>query len=47
MKVYVIDLAGWSLVGVAGALGTYAIYLWDTRVSSGVAKGIVSLFVSQ
>lgn len=41
MKVYIIDLAGWGLVGLAAALGVYAIYLFDTKVSAGLAKGIV------
>lgn len=47
MRVYVIDLSGWCLVGLAGAVGAYAIYLFNTKVSAGLAAGIVSLFVQQ
>jgi hypothetical protein len=44
MKVYIIDIAGWGLVGIAATLGAYACWLWDTRVSTTLAKGIVQYF---
>lgn len=44
MKVYIVDLAGISLVGVALVLGAYALILFDTKVSGGLAHAIVSAF---
>jgi hypothetical protein len=44
MRVYIIDIAGWSLVGLAAVLGIYAIYLFDTKVSGGLATAIVGFF---
>jgi hypothetical protein len=44
MKVYIIDLAAWGLVGIAAALGAYACWLFETHVSATIAKGIVRMF---
>lgn len=44
MKVYIIDLAGWGLVGIAAALGIYACYLFDTKVKEGLTHTIIDIF---
>ncbi|WP_308636091.1 hypothetical protein [Paenibacillus silvisoli] len=44
MKIYIIDIAGWSLVGLAAALGIYAWYLFDAKLSGGLASAIVGTF---
>lgn len=44
MKVYIIDIAGWSMVGIVAALGIYAVYLFDMKVSGGLAHAIVGAF---
>lgn len=42
MKVYIIDLAAWSLVGLALVLGAYACWLFAAKVSPGLAHAIIS-----
>lgn len=44
MKVYIIDIAGWSLVGLAAVLGIYAFYLFDTKVKAGLTHTIIDIF---
>lgn len=41
MSVYIVDLSGWSLVGMAAVLGYYAIVMFHTHVAAYVARGIV------
>lgn len=45
MKVYIIDLAGWTLVGIAGALGAYACHLFSARISGDLAHTLLNFFV--
>ena len=44
MRVYIIDLAGWSLVGLAALAGLYACYLFDAKVCDGLSSTIISVF---
>lgn len=44
MRVYIIDMAGWSLVGLAAVLGIYACYLFDTKVCGGLVHAIIGAF---
>lgn len=46
MKVYIVDLAGWSLVGAAAVLAAYAGWLFSTKVAQGLAVGVVAWFLS-
>ena len=46
-KVYIVDLSSWGLVALAGTLGAYACYLYNAKVVTGLAHGIVSLFILQ
>lgn len=42
---YIVDLSGWSLVGLAAVLGYYAVVLFHTKVSAGIAKGIIMVIL--
>jgi hypothetical protein len=43
MKVYIIDIAAYSLVGTALGLGIYACYLFD-KISADLAHDIIGIF---
>ena len=43
-RALIIDISGWSLVGVAAGLGVYACHLFSSKLAGPIAKDLVSLF---